>query len=157
MAVLGLLGVAGNAAVAWDSLRERRAAARARAQWPAQKADLERAVWAVRPPAGWTGVPCDISSASRCWRAPGAAIPDYRDAVLTALRSAGLRDATWTCAAGITVSNSVPAPCHGRTVVHGRAVSLIVMAHLDSPRSRATRTKVFTGVDIYLGADLTPP
>ncbi len=170
---------------AYEKIRDDRAAATARAEWPAQRAEIEAAFSRVTAPADWVATSCDRppspppasatsrSSAplppastepqipdrqtlKRCWLGDKSEPADYATSAVSALQTAGVTEVRWACGE-IPQPTKMPTSCGATGLVGGRGVVIIVHAHLDRAASRRDRKITFTGVDILLSADLSLP
>jgi hypothetical protein len=168
---------------AYEKIRDDREAAKARAEWPGQRAQIEAAFARVTAPADWAETSCDPPPSSppasaavrpsallpaassegqipdretleRCWLGSKSEPADYETAAMTALQKAGVPNVGWECG-DIPQPARMPTSCHAGGVVGGRGVIISVNGHLDRAASLRDRKITFTGVDISLRADVT--
>lgn len=153
--LLGKIGIG-----SFETVRDNRQQARERAAWPVQRAKLEQALRAVSAPAGWVVATCPASgptSLNRCWSGQRDLPTSYASEAVAALKSAVVLDVGWECERS-PMSPKMPGPaCAATAVIGGRGIAVTVFPRLDAAASRTRHEPTFHGVDISLGADLSPP
>lgn len=138
--------------MARDAIDERGA----EAAWPAQRAEIERAVASVGLDDPFVPVACpDALVGVQCWWYDGAPT-EALEHLGSALTAAGVTDVVADCAGTPSAPDGTAMVCSARGTVGGRALALMASSDVD-PGATTRSERVADSSTIVLLADLAAP